>query len=128
MHFSESPASRAVLASADHGTLRRALGAILGDAQDDVFYVVPIEGLPFSARILSREKVGDGFCVNEVFPSGMDINVGVLADELLRLNEPDSVPPARYSTPARSGMEKGWEIREGIRMGEKVAIAYAAWV
>jgi hypothetical protein len=128
MHFSESPASEPVLAAADHGSLAHALGQILGNSQDDVFYVAPIEGLPFSARILSREKVGDGFCVNEVYPSSMDINVRVLAGELLRLNEPDSVPPARYSTPSKPGMTKGWEIRRGVSMGENIAIAYAAWV
>lgn len=128
MHFSDSPLSERVLASDRHADLASALGKILGNSQDDVFYVVPIEGLPFSARILSREKIGDGFCVNEVLPSSIDVNVGILADQLLWLSEPDSVPPARYNPPIKDGMRKGWEIRTAFRMGEKIAIAYAAWV
>lgn len=128
MHFSNCPPSEAILASDREADLARALGMILGNSQDDVFYVIPIEGLPFSARILSREKIGDGICVNEALPSSMDINVSVLADQLLWLSEPDSVPPARYYPPIKEGMRKGWEIRTGGRMGEKIAIAYAAWV
>ena len=128
MHFSDSPLSETVLTSDRHSDLAHALGKILGNARDDVFYVVPIEGLPFSARILSREKIGDGMCVNEVLPSSIDVNVGILADQLLWLSEPDSVPPARYYPPIKDGMSKGWEIRMGNRMGEKIAIAYATWV
>ena len=128
MHFSDSPRSEPVLVSDREADLARALGLILGNSQDDVFYVVPIEGLPFSARILSREKIGDGMCENETVPSSMHVNEDMLAIQQLRLSDSDSVPPARYSPPARKGMSKGWEIRAGVRMGEKIAIAYAAWV
>ena len=128
MHFSDCPRSEPILASGQHSDLTNALGKILGNSQDDVFYILPIKGLPFSARILSREKIDDGVCVNEAFPSSMDVNVGVLARELLLLNDPDSLPPARYSPPERDGMSKGWEIRRGVRMGENIAIVYAAWV
>jgi len=128
MHFSDCPHSEPILASERYEDLAQALGKILGNSRDDVFYVLPIEGLPFSARILSREKIGDGACLNEAFPSGMDVNVGVLAQELLLLSDSDSLPPARYNPPERDGKRKGWEIRRGVRMGENIAIAYAAWI
>ncbi len=130
MHVSDLPPSSMVMASPDWSELARALGKILGNSPDDVFYVAPIFGLPCSARLLSREKIGDGVCVNEAFPSSMDINVQILALELLRLAEPDSLPPARYSPEAAPpGKRKGWEIRASQSKGQQpIAIAYAIWV
>ena len=129
MHFSDLPISRPEIITANGNHIAHTLGSILGNSQDDVFYSLPVEGMPCSVRLLSREKVENGMCVNEQYHPSVEINVRVLADELMQLTEPDSVPPARYSPPiAPEGKSMGWEIRSAKIEGESVAIACAVWV
>ena len=129
MNVRELPHSTFVAASSDEDELAAALEKIFGRHKDEFYYMLPVTGATRSERLLSRERVRDGVCINDGYPSSMDVNAHILASELLRLSEPDSVPPARYDLPeGQPGQERGWEILVTEISGQPVALARAVWI
>lgn len=90
---------------------------IFEDIDEDPCYFKPVEGLPFSARIISAHYMEDMASLPPSSSMGLAIN-------LTRLSETE----ARYDPPENPSKQKGWEIRKAVIGGKPVAIALAKWI
>lgn len=130
MHLSDIPHSTFIVASSDEDILADAIGKILGDLDDEFYYQTLVQDTSRSERLFSREKLEEeSWCINDAYAQNANVRVQDLAYQLILMNDPKTIPPARYNPPAAPpGKQKGWEILLTSKMNEPVVLARAIWI